>query len=300
MLKHNTKYPVIPQRVVVMGAGGFVGSAISNHMKQKGMPVLGLTPESLNLLDNNASLKLSSILCPDDTLVMVSAIAPCKDNCMLIQNIMMMTSVCAAIEKTIPAHVVYISSDAVYADDTKPLAEKSPAEPSSLHGAMHLTREIMLKGICTVPLTILRPTLIYGAADTHNGYGPNQFRRFAAERKDIVLFGDGEEQRDHVFIDDVAEIVRLVVIHRSEGVLNVATGNVASFREVAEIVAAQFNPPKAIKTVPRKGPMPHRGYRPFDITLCRKVFPEFSYTSLVEGLAKSHKQMMEATGNGRN
>jgi hypothetical protein len=44
--------------------------------------------------------------------------------------------------------------------------------------------------------------------------------------------------------------------------------------------------------------MPHRGYRPFDISACRKAFPEFRYTSLAEGLAKTHKLMMEAIGNG--
>jgi UDP-glucose 4-epimerase len=298
MLEHLVIDASIPTRVIIMGAGGFLGSAMANHMKHKGIPVLGLTPETLNLLEMDAPQKLAGILRPDDTLVVVSAMAPCKDNMMFIQNIMMMAAVCSAIEKTMPAHVVYISSDAVYADDTKPLTEDSCAEPSSLHGVMHLAREIMLKGSCGAPLAILRPSLIYGAADTHNGYGPNQFRRLAAKGKDIVLFGEGEEQRDHVLIDDVAEIVRLVVIHRSKGVLNVATGDVASFRKVAEMVASHFNPPPAITTTPRKGPMPHRGYRPFDISACGKAFPEFRYTSLAEGLVKTHKLMMGAIGNG--
>ena len=47
-------------------------------------------------------------------------------------------------------------------------------------------------------LAILRPTLIYGAGDPHNGYGPNRFRRLAATGKPIILFGEGEERRDHV------------------------------------------------------------------------------------------------------
>jgi len=298
MIKNLVVDELIPDRVVIVGAGGFLGSAILNHMKGKGIPVLGLIPETVDLLDDGASAKLSGILRPDDTLFMISAIAPCKDNRMLIQNIKMMACVCTAIEKTMPAHIVYISSDAVYADDTKPLTEDSCAEPSSLHGAMHLTREIMLKGSCKAPLAILRPTLIYGATDTHNGYGPNQFRRLAADGKDIVLFGEGEEQRDHVIIDDVAEIARLVVVHKSQGVLNVATGNVTTFREVAEIVAGYFDPRPAIKTIPRKDPMPHGGYRPFDISSCRKAFPEFRYTSLEEGLKKTHKIMMEVIKNG--
>ncbi len=295
MLEHLAPDAFIPARVVVMGAGGFLGRTISNHMKRKGLPVLSLTSTSLNLLKDDASQKLAEILHPDDTLVVVSAIAPCKDNHMLLQNIVMMTAVCSAIEKSMPAHVVYISSDAVYRDYPTPLSESSCAEPSSVHGAMHITREVMLKNSCSTPLAILRPSLVYGAADTHNGYGPNQFRRLGAEGKDIVLFGEGEERRDHVFIDDVAEIVRLTVIHKSTGVLNVATGNVASFREVAELVASCFLPPPAIKTAPRKGPMPHGGYRPFDISVCRMAFPGFHYTSLGDGIAKSHHEAISGT-----
>lgn len=151
----------------------------------------------------------------------------------------------------------------------------------------------MLKNGCKAPLAILRSSLIYGTADTHNGYGPNQFRNLAAQGKDIILFGEGEEQRDHVFVDDVAEIVRLVVIHKSKGVLNVATGKVVSFRKMAEMVASHFTPPPVIKTTPRKGPMPHRGYRPFDITACREAFPKFSYIPLLQGLTKAHQDMMK-------
>ena len=158
----------------------------------------------------------------------------------------------------------------------------------------------MIKEVCTAPMAVVRPSLIYGAADTHNGYGPNQFLRLALADKEITLFGEGEEQRDHVFVEDVVDILRLIILHQSKGVLNVATGTVESFRRVAEIVTEFFVPQTIINTKPRLGPMPHKGYRSFDITLCRKVFPEFRYTSLAEGLAKSHKQMMEATGNGRN
>ena len=54
---------------------------------------------------------------------------------------------------------------------------------------------------------ILRPTLIYGLEDTHNGYGPNQFLKKVKQKKVIKLFGKGEERRDHVFIDDVTKII---------------------------------------------------------------------------------------------
>jgi nucleoside-diphosphate-sugar epimerase len=159
---------------------------------------------------------------------------------------------------------------------------------------MHLTRELMLRGVCRCPLAILRPTLLYGAADPHNGYGPNQYRRLAAAGQPIALFGKGEERRDHVLIDDAAEIVRLVLLHRSAGILNIATGTVASFHDIADMVAAHFTPRPEIVYKPRSGPMPHNGYRSFDSSACRRAFPDFIYMSLIDGLAKTHADMMRS------
>jgi nucleoside-diphosphate-sugar epimerase len=138
----------------------------------------------------------------------------------------------------------------------------------------------MFRAEVKAPLAILRPTLIYGAADPHNGYGPNRFRRLASSGEPIVLFGEGEERRDHVHIDDVAELVVRVLFRRSKGMLNVATGTVHSFRQIAE----RFS--KNIKATPRSGPMPHNGYRSFDPAGTRKAFPDFRYTPLDEGLKR--------------
>jgi nucleoside-diphosphate-sugar epimerase len=292
MLTHNVEHPMIPKRVVVMGAGGFIGASLVRILSKRNISLIALTSSELNLLSDDATNRLVDIIRTEDTLVVISAIAPCKDNQMLLKNIAMMASVCGAIEKTPPAHVIYISSDAIYADDTKPLAEHSCAEPSSHHGVMHLAREVMLKQVCGMPLAVLRPTLIYGAGDTHNGYGPNQFYRMALDGKSITLFGEGEEQRDHVYIEDVIEIISLVINHKSSGVLNIATGSVTSFREIAQKVAALVKTPTIIKTAPRKGPMPHGGYRPFDITACRNAFPGFSYLPLEEGLKSMDREIV--------
>jgi nucleoside-diphosphate-sugar epimerase len=149
---------------------------------------------------------------------------------------------------------------------------------------MHLAREVMFGSELGAPLANLRPSLLYGARDPHNGYGPNRFRRLAACGEDIVLFGEGEERRDHVFIDDVAEIAARVLLHRSRGALNVATGEVHSFREIAEKVVRLSGKPVTIKSSPRIGPMPHNGYRPFDASACRAAFPDFQFTAIGRGL----------------
>lgn len=140
-----------------------------------------------------------------------------------------------------------------------------------------------------IPLCLVRPTLIYGAADPHNGYGPNRFRRLAAEGGEITLFGEGEELRDHVLVDDVARLLLLVLSHRSTGIVNAASGTVTSFRRLAEMAIAQSGKPVQIRGTQRSGPMPHNGYRPFDIAAIQRAFPEFRPTPIEEGMALARK-----------
>jgi len=291
MLHHHNATPGLPARTVILGAGGFIGGATLRKLGGSGSAALGLGRKDLDLLDDRAAVALAAQLRVDDALVIVAARAPCKTPAMMLENIRMMAAVGEALAKRPVAQLVYISSDAVYADGPLPLSEASVAAPTSLHGAMHLAREQMLQAIAgATPLAILRPTLVYGAGDPHNGYGPNKFRRQANRGEAIVLFGEGEERRDHVDVDDIAEIVRLVLAHRSAGVLNIATGTVASFRAVADKAVALSPRKVEIKGSPRNGPMPHNGYRSFDSAATLRAFPQFRYTALDEGLERAQRQ----------
>jgi UDP-glucose 4-epimerase len=291
MLRHNNTAPAPPERTIILGAGGFIGGAILRKLGGASERVLGLGRNELDLLDDDASAKLAKLLRADDALVMVSARAPCKTPAMMLENIRMMAAVCEALAELPVAHLVYVSSDAVYADGPLPLTESSPAAPGSLHGGMHLAREQMIQAAAgATPLAVLRPTLVYGAGDPHNGYGPNKFRRQANRGEAIVLFGEGEERRDHVDVGDIAEIVRLVLDHRSAGVLNIATGAVASFRALADKAIALSPRKVEVRTSPRNGPMPHNGYRPFDPAATLRAFPDFHYTPIDDGLARAQHQ----------
>ena len=285
MLTHLLSPPEKPRRAVVLGAAGFVGEASVRSLSAAGVETLPLGRRELDLLGPGAAERLRALLLPGDTLVFVSARAPCKNAAMLVENVRMAEAVCGAIKDAPLGHLLYVSSDAVYRDSDGPLTEASCAEPGSAHGAMHLAREVLLRSEFSGPFGILRPTLIYGAGDPHNGYGPNRFRRLASEGKEIVLFGDGEERRDHVPIGDVAELLTRMVLRRSSGVLNAVSGEVASFRELAEFTASQFSPPPAVRGTSRTGVMPHNGYRPFDPSGIRRAFPDFRITPWREGIA---------------
>jgi UDP-glucose 4-epimerase len=285
MLQHQSEAGVKPGRVVVIGAGGFVGGAVVRKLRGAGMPVLGLTRKELDLVAPGATEKFAELLEAGDSVVFVSAIAPARTAAVLVQNLTMAVSVLDALARRDVAHLIYISSDAVYADDANPVTERSACQPSSVHGMMHAARELVLKVQVKTPLAILRPSLLYGAADPHNGYGPNRFLRQAMKGETITLFGDGEEQRDHVHIDDVADLVALVASHRSTGILNIATGVSISFRQVAEMAVALATPRVEIKGTPRLNPITHRH---FDIADCLKAFPKFRYRPLGEGLTRMH------------
>lgn len=284
MLTLDYVQPIKPERVVIMGAG-FVGRASTGALDADGVHVVALSRKEVDLLAADGATALASHLMPATTLIVTSALAPVKNTPMLLDNLRMMQAVIEAVKTRPVAHLIYISSDAVYADSDQPLTEASPAEPGSLHGVMHLAREVMLKNeLAAIPQAFVRPTLIFGPGDPHNGYGPNRFMRLAKAGQDITLFGEGEERRDHIFIDDVAEIVRRCVLHRATGIVNAVTGTVTSFMKIAEMAAALGEPPVAVIGTPRVGAMPHNGYRAFDAGLVARSFPGFKMTTLASGL----------------
>ncbi len=286
MLKHLHSIACNPTRTVVLGANGFIGGAICRRLEKEYISTLALGRPAFDLLTPNATDQLSATLKPSDTLIFVSAKAPVKSPAMLIENLRMAETVCTALQRQPVSHVIYVSSDAVYKDSDGPISETSCAEPGSLHGIMHLGREVMLRSAFAGPLAIIRPTLVYGLDDPHNGYGPNRFRRLAAEGNEIVLFGEGEERRDHVAVEDIAELALRMVQHRSTGIVNATSGDVVSFRELAEFCAAQFSTRVTIKGSPRSGSMPHDGYRPFAPSAALTAFPGFQFTNWRDGLAR--------------
>jgi nucleoside-diphosphate-sugar epimerase len=295
MLHHLHLQQALPSRVVVLGGGGFIGGAILRRLKQSGVACVKMGRPDFDLLKPGAVDQLAQNLDAQDTLVFVSAKAPCKDMAMLKDNNQMAQVVIGALKKRPVAHVVYISSDAVYKDSTSPLTENSCAEPGSLHGVMHLTREVALRQEFEGPVAAVRATLVYGLDDPHNGYGPNRFRRLAAADQEIVLFGEGEEQRDHVHVEDVAELVKKIILHRSSGIANAVSGEVVSFLTLAQFAVKEFSSKSVIKGSPRSGPMPHNGLRPFDNSVALNAFPGFRFKGWQEGLAAVHAEYFSKT-----
>jgi UDP-glucose 4-epimerase len=294
MLSHAHSSPQPPARVVVLGSGGFLGKRLLEACAAAGIPCLGLGSKDVDLADGSAAAQLAQRLRPKDVMVFLSALTPDKgrDSGTLMRNLAMGRAVCEATRNVDLARLVYASSDAVYSFDTTLISEETPAAPLDLYGVMHRARELILAAEAKAPLAILRLTAVYGAGDTHNSYGPNRFLRQALNDGRIALFGNGEETRDHLCINDAVDLILKVVTHGSTGLINLASGKSATFRAVADLIAAQAGKPVEIAPSARQNPVTHRH---FDTASLLRAFPGMRFKPLAEGLSAT---LAEARARG--
>jgi nucleoside-diphosphate-sugar epimerase len=273
------------ERVLVIGKTGFVGSELLLSLEAIGIKAVGIGREDVDLTSPLAVTYLADIVRDLDIVVFASADVPVKSLEQFERNLSMLRNFLDGVKGKKLSQLVYISSDGVFADSQQPLTENSPRGAENLHGLMHMVREVALQSSeFKKILCIARPTIIYGAKDPHNSYGPCSFMRLVNRAEEIVLFGNGEEERDFIHISDVAAIVTNIIQSRSTGAFNLATGEVHSFFDIAELTQEIARSKSLVLSKPRVGAMPHNGYRPFDITNLKLAFPEFSPLTLNEGL----------------
>lgn len=279
MIEKVNKMP----RVVLIGSSGFVGKNLSHRLHELNCDVLSISSKDIDLSKEDSHEQLRQRLLPEDCVVVLSALTPDKGRGTdtFIKNIQIADNVSKALSafKEI-SHVIYFSSDAVYSMNESLVDEATKPSPDDLYGAMHLSREIIFKST-GFPLTIVRPTLIYGAGDTHNSYGPNRLIRQALKEGKMSLFGQGEETRSHIYIKDVCNLIVEVIKGRTLGIFNLATANSTSYWDLAHKIKSCMDTNVEIITSERKNPPTHRN---FDISKLYEVFPSFLFTFLEEGL----------------
>ena len=286
---HRSRDSYEIKRIIVIGKSGFVGSELLLSLTAIDAEVIGVGREDVDLTSPLSVTYLADIVRDSDIVVFASGDVPVKSLEQFERNLSMLRNFLDGIKGKKLNQLIYISSDAVFTDSLQPLRENSPRGAENLHGLMHKVREVTLENSEFMEiLCLLRPTTIYGAKDPHNSYGPCSFMRRAKRAEDIVLFGNGEEERDYIHISDVAAVVAKIIQRRTKGALNLASGEVHSFFEIAALIQEITKSKSLVASKPRSGPMPHNGYRPFDITNLKLAFPEFSPVSLKEGLNSMH------------
>jgi len=282
-----------PQRVVILGASGFIACALARTLAAGQIEHRAIGAAEIDLLKPESLAQLQSAVREGDALVICSGLTPDKgrDVATLMKNLTMAQHLAAFLETAKCAHVLYISSDAVYDGREIPIRETSPRQATDLYSLMHIARE-QIVSVATagtrMPLCIFCPCAVYGAGDTHHSYGPNRYFRSALTERKITVFGQGEETRDHVYIDDLTRLLTLCLLHRSAGTLNAVSGNAVTFHDVAERIAKLCGDDVRLECLPRSGPITHRH---FDVTERIKAFPTFAPTPLGRGLAETHRRL---------
>lgn len=249
------------QRIVILGSKSFIAQELITKLKDLKFQVIEISRAKINFEDQKSVSKLKKIYKKNDKIVFVAAKAPVKNYTMLASNLKICENIINSLTNINFKQFLYISSDAVYSDSFKKIVEKSHTVPDSYHGFMHLIRERMLANF-TKKLTIVRPTLVFGNNDPHNGYGPNMFIRNAQKKINIKLFGKGEEKRDHIYVGDVANIASACLKKNKLGIFNAVSGNLYSFNQISKLIKKKYS--IKVSFTKRKGPMPHNGYRAFN------------------------------------
>ncbi len=276
------------KRIIVLGSKSFIASSIIKNLKKKNYKLILIDRKKCDFEKSTSILKLSRIIKSNDIVLFVAAIAPVKNINMFYKNILICKNVYQSLENKKNINLIYVSSDAVYSDTMKLIDENSSTEPNSLHGLMHLTREKMLSQLNLNKYTIVRPTLVYGLDDPHDGYGPNKFFKNYKNKKKIYLFGKGEERRDHIFIDDVGRIITKIIDKQESGIFNIVSGKVVSFYQIAKFIMDLKPKNTSIDFLARKGKMPHNGYRAFNNLKIKEIYKR-KILDVKEGIKKMHR-----------
>ena len=76
------------------------------------------------------------------------------------------------------------------------------------------------------------------------------------------------------------------------GILNIASGKVTTFKEIANKINNFYSKTVSVIENPRKGKMPHGGYRSFNIDKINKLFPDYTMTAIDDGLKDYYKKLI--------
>lgn len=143
--------------------------------------------------------------------------------------------------------IIFSSSRFVYgAPEYSPVDENHPLNCQSIYGIHKIAAEKyhqFFHRSYNQPTLSLRFTNPYGPRQQmkHNQYGiVNWFIRQALDGEALTIYGDGAQQRDYIFVEDIVEACLLIALAgKFEGeVYNVGSGHGVGFREMTECIVA--------------------------------------------------------------
>ncbi len=248
--------------IVVTGGLGFIGSHLVDTLIEE---------NQVTILDNQSSGKLSNLKYPDHenleiikgdiTELNLTEIFTGKD---YVFHQAAMASVPLSVEYPAECHhinatgtlkiliaaqkcgvkkVVNASSSAIYGDNTNmPLRETEPLNPLSPYAASKASAELYGKsfyesyGLSTVSLRYFN---VFGPKQDPNSQYAAVIPKFIdslLKGESPIIYGDGEQSRDFIFVKDVVDANIKACESSFNGVLNVASGKAMSINELFLII----------------------------------------------------------------
>jgi rmlD substrate binding domain protein len=244
-------------RVCVTGGAGFIGSHLVDRLIALGHTVLVIdnlttgvrefvNPKAVFIEMDVRDANIESIFADfkpqvvfheaAQTMVPASMENP-KMDCDV--NLLGLVNILEASRKHKVEHFLMPSSAAVYGDlDTLPLTEDMIGKPTSFYGLTKLTGEGYLRiyeqafGLKTV---CFRYSNVYGPRQGDGGEGGviSIFTRLINEGQGLTIFGDGEQTRDFIYVDDVVEANIKAMNHPElTGIYNISTNTSTSVNKL--------------------------------------------------------------------
>ena len=176
-----------------------------------------------------------------------------------------------------------------------PMDEKHPLLPETPYAASKVAQDMYAFSFGRtygLPWTTVRPFNMYGPHSHWQGYRgeliPKMIVR-AMNKKPLVIFGEGDQTRDFIYVEDAAKGILDIANNKSclNRSINICTGKETSIRKIAEIICKEFSlDPKVYiqKQAPRPGDvMRHLG----DNSIFKQFTGYLPQTTIEEGINKT-------------
>ena len=154
--------------------------------------------------------------------------------------------------------VIYTSTAAVYGNNQNlPLKEDSKLNPLSPYGKTKLEGEKLCpkyNAVCLRPFNVFGPR--QNPDSPYSGI-ISIFINNALQNKELIIYGDGEQTRDFIFVEDVVK-ANLLAMKKGNGIYNIGVGKKVSINELARKIIELTNSSSKIKYAEeRKGDIKH-------------------------------------------